>query len=544
MEIYMLRYRTALAIFFLNCIVNTKPAVAALVVRGDLLAEKQEIVRQINADPTSLDPISNVGLAESHVIRDLFEGLTNQNEAGSPIPGVANRWTTAGNRIWFFYLRPNAKWSNGDPVTAKDFVYSWRRLVDPVNNSPFAYFATLAGIKNAQKIINNELPIEKLGVEAIDNHTLKVTLEQPAPYFLNLTNHFSFFPVNQKIIARYGQNWVAPTNLVGNGAFMLSERIAGEKIVLQPNRHYWDHKNTILTKVTFVPIKQAARAWQSYFAGDVVETEFLPEHLDSKLLQQIPDEFYLAEQLATYYYVFNTQKPPTNDSRVRRALSVSINREVITNKILADGEKAAYRFIPDIIADFTSERGFYDGYGQKELDEQARVLLHLAGFSSHNPLKLSLVYNNSENNKKVATAIASMWKRKLGAEITLINQQWKTYTESRNAGHFNVLGAARVAEYNEPSSFLNVMTSSNAGNWAKFKNNDYDEMVASAMMEKNSKNRNRFYNRAEKMLLTQSPIAPIYYYSRGYLIKSWLKGYPVNNPESVSYSHTLYVIKH
>ncbi|WP_290605767.1 peptide ABC transporter substrate-binding protein [Arsenophonus sp. ENCA] len=248
MEIYMLRYRTALAIFFLNCIVNTKSAVAALVVRGDLLAEKQEIVRQINADPTYLDPISNVGLAESHVIRDLFVGLTNQNEAGSPIPGVANRWTTAGNRIWFFYLRPNAKWSNGDPVTAKDFVYSWRRLVDPVNNSPFAYFATLAGIKNAQKIINNELPIEKLGVEAIDNHTLKVTLEQPAPFFLNLTNHFSFFPVNQKIIARYGQNWVAPTNLVGNGAFMLSERIAGEKIVLQPNRHYWDHKNTILTK--------------------------------------------------------------------------------------------------------------------------------------------------------------------------------------------------------------------------------------------------------------------------------------------------------
>ncbi|MCL0001437.1 ABC transporter substrate-binding protein [Providencia rettgeri] len=534
---------TSLAILISSVFVTT-PAISAVIPTGTVLAENQEVTRHLKDEPASLDPVKSVGLTEAQVMRDLFEGLVNQDDHGKPIPGVAQRWDTADNRIWTFTLRSDAHWSNGDPVTAQDFVYSWQRLVSPGTISPFAWFAALAGINNAQDIIDGKLPVEQLGVEAVDTHTLKITLNKPVPYFPSLTANFSLFPVHQKTVEKFGNDWIKAGNLVGNGAFVLSDRVVNEKIVLVPNKNYWDHQNTVITKVTFVPINQESHATNRYLAGDLDITESFPKQRYQKLLKDIPNEVFTPDQLGTYYYAFNTQRAPTDDVRVRKALSMAIDRQLIANKVLGTGEKPANYFTPDVTDGFKPEKGLYNSYSQKELDQQAKVLLQQAGFGPNHPLELTLLYNSSENHQKIAIAIASMWKKKLGAEVKLVNQEWKTYIDSRNTGNFDVIRASWIGDFNEPSTFLSLLTSQHSGNIPKFNNPIYDEVIASASIETNAQLRNRYYNNAEAIIAKEAPIAPIYQYTNARLIKPWLKGYPINNPEDVAYSHSFYIIKH
>ncbi|CFQ87671.1 TPA: ABC transporter substrate-binding protein [Yersinia enterocolitica] len=517
---------------------------AAQVPAGTVLAEKQEIVRHIKDEPASLDPIKAVGLIEAQVDRDLFEGLVNQNAQGEVVPGVASHWQTTDNQTYIFTLRRDAKWSNGDPVTAQDFVYSWRRLVDPKSLSPFAWFAELAGVENAQQIIAGTMSPDTLGVSAVDQYTLKVKLNRPVPYFPSLTANFSLFPVPQSVVEKYGSDWTKVGNLVGNGAFKLQDRVVNEKLVLVPNEHYWDHANTVLTKVTFIPINQEANATKRYQAGDIDITESFPKNLYQKLLKDIPDQVYTPDQLGTYYYAFNTQRAPTNDVRVRKALSYAIDRKIIAEKVLGTGEKPAYHFTPDVTAGYHPVANALQQQDQDELNAQAKALLHAAGYGPDKPLKLSLLYNTSDNNQKLAIAIASMWKKTLGVDVQMINQEWKTYIDSRNTGNFDVVRASWVGDYNEPSTFLSLLTSTHSGNIAKFKSENYDHVLNEASRQTNPKLLNDDYNKAEQIIAEQVPIAPIYQFTNGRLIKPWVKGYPITNPEDVAYSHTMYIIKH
>ncbi|MBC3251134.1 oligopeptide ABC transporter substrate-binding protein OppA [Serratia fonticola] len=519
-------------------------AMAAQVSPGTALAEKQEIVRHIKDEPASLDPIKAVGLPEAQVARDLFEGLVNQDAHGKVIPGVATRWQTSDNQTYIFTLRKDARWSNGDPVTAKDFVYSWQRLVDPKSLSPFAWFAQLAGIQNAEEIIAGKLPIDKLGVVAVDDHTLKVQLNKPVPYFVSLTANFSLFPVPKAVVEQYGNDWTKVGNLVGNGAFKLQERVVNEKLVLVPNNHYWDHKHTVLTKVTFVPINQESNATKRYQAGDIDITESFPKNMYQKLLKDIPDQVYTPDQLGTYYYAFNTQRAPTNDVRVRKALSYAIDRKIIAEKVLGTGEKPAYHFTPDVTAGFKPETSLLQQQSQEELNEQAKALMQAAGYGPNHPLKLTLLYNTSESHQKIAIAVASMWKQTLGVDVKLQNQEWKTYIDSRNTGNFDVVRASWVGDYNEASTFLSLLTSSHSGNIAKFNSPQYDRLLADASRETNPTALTADYNKAEQMIAVEAPIAPIYQYTNGRLIKPWVKGYPITNPEDVAYSQEMYILKH
>ncbi|WP_145529605.1 peptide ABC transporter substrate-binding protein [Yersinia alsatica] len=517
---------------------------AADVPAGTVLAEKQEIVRHIKDEPASLDPMKAVGLIEAQVVRDLFEGLVNQDAHGQIIPGVAAKWQTADNQTYIFTLRKDAKWSNGEPVTAQDFVYSWRRLVDPKSLSPFAWFAELAGMENAQQIIAGKMPPETLGVSAVDKYTLKVKLSKPVPYFPSLTANFSLFPVPSTVIEKYGNDWTKVGNLVGNGAFKLQDRVVNEKLVLVPNDHYWDHAHTVLTKVMFIPINQEANATKRYQAGDIDITESFPKNLYQKLLKDIPGQVYTPDQLGTYYYAFNTQRAPTNDVRVRKALSYAIDRKIIAEKVLGTGEKPAYHFTPDVTAGYHPVANLLQQQDQEELNAQAKALLHAAGYGPDKPLKLSLLYNTSDNNQKLAIAIASMWKKTLGVDVNMINQEWKTYIDSRNTGNFDVVRASWVGDYNEPSTFLSLLTSTHSGNIAKFNSADYDRLLSEAGKQTNPKALSDDYNKAEQIIAEQVPIAPIYQFTNGRLIKPWVKGYPITNPEDVAYSHTMYIIKH
>ncbi|MHA6308839.1 peptide ABC transporter substrate-binding protein [Hafnia paralvei] len=532
---------TALAALIASGFVTAQ---AAQVPAGTLLADKQEIVRHIKDEPASLDPAKVVGLPEAQVARDLFEGLVNQGADGKPEPGVAQSWQTADNKRYVFKLRENAKWSNGEPVTAYDFVYSWQRLVDPKTLSPFAWFAQMAGIANADEIISGKVPVQKLGVTAPDSHTLVVQLNKPVPFFVNLLANFSLFPVPQKTIEKYGNDWTKPENLVGNGAFAMQERVVNEKIVLKPNPYYWDHKNTVLTKVTFIPINQESAATKRYLADDIDITESFPKNMYKKLMKDIPDQVYTPDQLGTYYYAFNTQKAPLNDVRVRRALSYAIDRQIIAEKVLGTGEKPAYHFTPDVTAGFEPVPLAMQKMTQAERNKQAKAWLKEAGYGPKKPLKLTLLYNTSENHQKIAIAVASMWKKSLGAQVKLTNQEWKTYIDSRNTDKFDVVRASWVGDYNEASTFLSLLTSTHSGNIAKFTSPGYDKLLKMASEETDAAKRNADYVQAEQIIAEQAPIAPIYQYTNGRLIKPWVKGYPITNPEDVAYSQTMYIIKH
>ncbi len=527
----------------LSCVVLFNGAFAATIPAGTQLAKVQEIVRHIKDEPSSLDPIQAVGLPEIQVARDLFEGLLNQDEKGNVIPGVAERWEQKDN-VYTFHLRKDARWSNGDSVTAGDFVYSWQRLVDPKNTSSFSWFAKLAEIGMAEDILAGKASPQSLKVKAIDDHTLQVTLNHTVPYFLNLMTSFSLYPVHKATVEKNGLAWTKPENIVGNGAFRLQGRVVNEKLVLVPNEYYWDNKNTVLTKVTFIPINQESTATKRYQANDIDITESFPKNMYKRLQEILPGQVYTPDQLGTYYYAFNTQRAPLNDGRVRLALSLAIDRQIITEKVLGTGEKPAWHFTPDVTSWFKPTIGKYQAMSQSERDALAKSLIEAAGYSPEKPLHISLLYNTSENHEKIAIAVASMWKKKLGVSVKLTNQEWKTYIHSRNTGQFDVVRASWVGDYNEASTFLTLLTSSHAGNISQFKSPEYDRLLASARQLSDNNKRNDIYNHAEDIIQQQAPIAPIYQYTNSRLIKPWVKGYPINNPEDTAYSRTMYIIKH
>jgi oligopeptide transport system substrate-binding protein len=521
----------------------TSLAWAADVPKGAELAQKQELVRHIKDEPATLDPAKAVGLPEIQVIRDLYEGLVNQNERGDIVPGVASKWQSNDNRVWTFTLRNDAKWSDGTSVTAQDFVYSWQRLVDPKTTSPFASFAALAGISQAQDIIDGKVSPDKLGVTAVDAKTLRVQLDKPLPWFANMAASFAFYPV-QKANVEGGQDWTRPGNLVGNGAYVLAARVVNEKLEFTPNKYYWDNAKTVIQKVTFVPINQETAATNRYLAGNIDITESFPKSQYQKLLKEIPGQVYTPPQLGTYYYALNTQKGPTADPRVRLALSMTVDRRIMAEKVLGTGEKPAWRFTPDVTAGFTPQPSPFEQMSQEELNAQAKTLLQAAGYGPQRPLNLTLLYNTSETHQKIAIAVASMWKKNLGIDVKLQNQEWKTYIDSRNTGNFDVIRASWIGDYNEPSTFLSLLTSGHSGNITRFNDPAYDKVINQATQETQASARNADYNAAEKIIAEKAPIIPIYQYTNGRLIKPWLKGYPINNPEDVAYTRTMYLLKH
>jgi len=520
------------------------PAFAANVPSGAQLASTQEIVRHIKDEPASLDPMKAVGLPEIQVMRDLFEGLTNQDAHGKIVPGVALSWSSNDNKTWMFTLRKDARWSNGEPVTAQDFVYSWQRLVEPKNSSPFAWFAALSGIENAEAITKGQMSADKLGVTATDATHLKVTLSRPVPWFPSMVANAAMYPVSKQVIEKEGDSWTSPGKLVGNGAYQLQDRVVNEKIVLVRNANYWDDQKSVLTKVTFIPINEESSATKRYRANDIDITESFPKNMYALLKKELPGQVYTPDQLGTYYYAFNTEKGPTADVRVRKALSWSIDRRIIAEKVLGTGEKPAWHFTPDVTAGFTPMKSYLQQHSQQELNAQAKALLTAAGYGPGKPLHLTLLFNTSESHQKIAIAVASMWKKNLGVDVTLQNQEWKTYIDSRNSGSFDVIRASWIGDYNEPSTFLSLLTSTHTGNIARFRSADYDAVINKASTETSVAARNTDYNKAEQIIADQAPIAPIYQYTNGRLIKPWVKGYPITNPEDVAYSRELWIEKH
>ncbi len=515
--------------------------VAADVPAGTDLAKVQDLVRGNGAEVATIDPHKSQGVPESHVIRDILEGLVNQDAEGNTIPGVASHWETEDNKTFVFHLRKDAKWSNGDPVTAQDFVYSWQRSVDPATASPYAWYMEYTKMVNAADIVAGKKDKSTLGVKALDDHTLEVQLESALPYFVMMTGHTTTKPVHQATVEKYGDQWTKPENFVGNGAFSVTNWVVNEKIELSRNEKYWDNDKTVLNKVTFLPIENAVSEMNRFLSGEIDFTSTLPTEHFKRLKKEYPESVSVEGSLCTYYYSFNTKKKPFDDVRVRKAISYAIDRNIVTDAILGQGQKPAYFLTPSITANFDPELPAYGSLSQKERNAEAARLLEEAGFGKSNPLKFTLLYNTNESHKKIAVALGSMWKKTLGLDVTLENQEWKTYLSTKDQGDFEVSRAGWCGDYNEASSFLTLMVSKNTTGGQHWGNKDYDALIDRALNSTSEEERTKLYLEAEAMMAKEMPVAPIYQYVRSRLLNPHVGGFPSANAEEKIYSKDLYI---
>nr|WP_024968223.1 oligopeptide ABC transporter substrate-binding protein OppA [Pantoea sp. IMH] len=521
-------------------------AIAATVPAGVELAAKQELVKGNGGEVQSLDPHKIEGVPESNVSRDLLEGLVISDPDGHPIPGVAESWENKDGKVWTFHLRKNAKWSNGEPVTAQDFVYSWQRLADPKTASPYASYLQYGHLENVDEIITGKKSPDQLGVKAIDDHTLQVTLSQSVPYFFKLLIHPSMSPVYKPAIDKAGEQWTQPQSWVGNGAFKLQSHMINERIVLVRNPEYWDNVNTKLEKVTFLPIASEVSDVNRYFSSDGSDMTYnnMPIELFKKLQRENPKELKVDPYLCTYYYEINNQKPPFNDPRVRAALKLGIDRDIIVNKVLAQGQMPAYSYTPTATDGAELIKPEWFSWSQEKRNEEAKKLLAEAGYTKDKPLSFQLLYNTSDLHKKLAIAATSIWKKNLGVDIKLNNQEWKTFLDTRHQGNFDVARAGWCADYNEPTSFLNTMLSDSSNNTSHYKSAEFDKVMTAAAGASDEKGRSDLYAKAEQILDKDSVIVPLYYYVNTRLVKPYVGGYTGKDPLDNVYDKNLYIIKH
>ncbi|MCX2759515.1 ABC transporter substrate-binding protein [Vibrio sp. Sgm 22] len=516
-------------------------SIAAEVPAGTELAKVQELVRGNGTEVATIDPHKSQGVPESHVIRDLLEGLVNQDGEGNTIPGVAESWETTDNKTFTFHLRKDAKWSNGDPVTAEDFVYSWKRAVDPATASPYAWYMEYTKMANAKDIVAGKKDKSELGVKAVDANTLVVELETAVPYFVMMMGHTTMKPVHKATVEEFGDQWTKPDHFVGNGAFSVDKWVVNERLVLKRNDQYWDNDKTVLNKVTFLPIENQVAEMNRFLSGEIDFTNELPTEHFKRLQKEYAEDVSVAGNLCTYYYIFNTKKAPFDDVRVRQAISYAIDRDIVTGAILAQGQKPAYFLTPEITAGFDPELPAYGKMSQKERNAEAERLLEEAGYGKDNPLKFNLLYNTSENHKKIAVALGSMWKKTLGLSVTLENQEWKTYLSSKDSGDFEVARAGWCGDYNEASSFLTLMKSNNTTGGVHYDSAAYDKIIDKALNSTSEEERKALYLEAEALMANDMPIAPIYQYVKSRLLNPHVGGFPINNAEDKIFSKDLYI---
>ncbi|EIW9878936.1 oligopeptide ABC transporter substrate-binding protein OppA [Salmonella enterica] len=537
--------KSLIAAGILTALIAASAATAADVPAGVQLADKQTLVRNNGSEVQSLDPHKIEGVPESNVSRDLFEGLLISDVEGHPSPGVAEKWENKDFKVWTFHLRENAKWSDGTPVTAHDFVYSWQRLADPNTASPYASYLQYGHIANIDDIIAGKKPATDLGVKALDDHTVEVTLSEPVPYFYKLLVHPSVSPVPKSAVEKFGDKWTQPANIVTNGAYKLKNWVVNERIVLERNPQYWDNDKTVINQITYLPISSEVTDVNRYRSGEIDMTyNNMPIELFQKLKKEIPNEVRVDPYLCTYYYEINNQKAPFNDVRVRTALKLALDRDIIVNKVKNQGDLPAYSYTPPYTDGAKLVEPEWFKWSQQKRNEEAKKLLAEAGFTADKPLTFDLLYNTSDLHKKLAIAVASIWKKNLGVNVNLENQEWKIFLDTRHQGTFDVARAGWCADYNEPTSFLNTMLSDSSNNTAHYKSPAFDKLIADTLKVADDTQRSELYAKAEQQLDKDSAIVPVYYYVNARLVKPWVGGYTGKDPLDNIYVKNLYIIKH
>ena len=515
---------------------------AAVILAGPICtstpAAAEKVLRIANlSEPESLDPHKTSTVVEHNILDNLFEGLMVLDPSGGVALGVAERFSISEDGLTYtFRLRDNAKWSNGEPVTAGDFVYSLRRIEDPKTHSQYA--EVLYPIKNAQEVNTGKAALTELGVVAPDARTVEITLKAPTPYFLQLLTHTSSLPVNEKEVTRLGEEWLKPGKMVSNGAYMLDDVKPNSHVRIVKNPHYWDAARVTIDAVVFDPSEDLAALLKRYRAGEFDVLRDVPSNQLGWLRQNMPKELRIAPYAGIYYYPMNTTKPPFDDRRVRVALSMAINRELLVEKVTTAGELPAYGFVPDGTADYTPRRVAWRTMSQAEREAAAQKLMTEAGYGPNTPLRFQLAYNTLENHKRIAIAVAAMWK-KINVSVELVNSEFKVHTSNMRIGNFQMGRAGWIADYNDAQSYLFLsQTSTKQQNYSRFSNPEYDALMDRASLTSDVRKRAALLEQAEAILLEELPVIPIYFYVSKHLVSTKILGWH-DNPLDTHYVRDL-----
>lgn len=523
------------------------PAMAVAPKPGEVLAKDQTIKVNISLAPKTIDPNLVTGTPGLAVARNAFEPLLTYDADGKPLPGVAERYThSKDSKVWTFYLRKDAKWSNGETVTAHDFVYSWSRIADPKTASGYSSFLEYMKIKNASDVIAGKKPLSELGVKALDDYTFEVTLDSSVSFLDNMAGLGILSPVPKKVVEKYGNQWTRPEHIVSNGAWVVAENTINEKIILKRNPYYWDNKNVVLDKVIMYQISSSNSAFDRYRAGDL-DVSGYPTELFKKVQKDYPKELHkLVPNLCTYFFTINTTKKPLDNPKVREALSMALDRQILTDKVIIVGDVPSYTLTPTIINSGEQLKPpSWANMPMAERSKKARELLKEAGYSKSNPLKFSILYTSGELSKKIIVATQSLWKSNLegAVNVTLKNQEWKAYLDTRTQMNYEMASAGWCADYDDASAVLNIMKSDSSNNDTGYKKREYDALIDKAYAATTDNERQKYYAEAEAMLGRDTPVIPFALNASRPLVKQYVRGLSINK-NSRTYYKNVYILKH
>ena len=522
-------------IFLIGCSENITPVDSGL---------EQQIYHHGNgSEPQGIDPHIVTGVPEHHILISLCEGLTipNPNPTGSDgyIPGTAESWTISDDgKEYIFKLNKNAKWSNGDPVTADDFVWSWKRILTASLGSQ--YPDMLYYLVGAYEYHNGEIDnFDEVGVKALDSQTLKVNLKNPTPFFIGLLSHYSTWPVHKETVLKHGDiddrngEWTRPGNFVCNGPFQLKTWELNNKIVVEKNPHYYDASMVRLNEIHYYPVSNVMTEDRMFRAGQLHLTSSMPTQKCPIYIEEKNPNLKIDPYMGTYFYRINTENETLSDVRVRKALAYSIDRQLLVDKVTQCGQIPAYSFTPP------GSNGYQPSTEIPYDPVLAKQLLAEAGYSSDNPFpKLEILFNTNEGHRKVALAIQQMWQNELGIEVELVNQDWKVYLSREMVGDFQISRAGWIGDYEDPNTFLDLMRPNRGNNKTGWENMDFDALVEEANTINDQEKRYELLNEAEKILIDNMPIIPLYTYVRVYQLSPDVKGF---NPHILDHHHPKFI---
>ncbi len=495
------------------------------------------LLRGAGPEPDSLDPQKARSAESQAILRDLCEGLTSLAKDASVAPGVASSWTmSADGKTYTFKLRP-ARWSNGDPVVAEDFVAGLRRLVDPATASGYAQ--VIGVIVNANDIVAGKKPPDALGAHATDPSTLEIDLSSPAAYLPSLLSHPSTCPVHRPTLTRSPQQIAKPGTMVSNGAFVLREWVQGSHILALRNHYYWNDAATKLDGVRYLLISDENAELTRYRAGALHITYVVPRGQFDWIRANLGRELHIAPQLNTYYYGFNLEKQLFKDHLgLRRALSLVIDRERLVQSVLRVGELPAYGWIPPGVQSYTSQSFDYRNVPMDARVAEARRLYAEAGYSAARPLRFELRYNAGEVHNKVAVAVASMWKEALGVDVRLTAVEFKSLLQDIDRGDVEMFRSSWLGDYNDAYTYAQYLKSGFGINLPRYRSAEYDGLISQAEVETDAGRRRELLEGAERVALRDHPLIPLYFYVNKHLVKPEVQGW-YDNVMNVVYSKDL-----
>jgi oligopeptide transport system substrate-binding protein len=497
------------------------------------------VTRGNGPEPDTLDPQKARTDGAFNILRDAFEGLTAVGPDGGVVPAAADTWTVSSDGLEYrFHLRDGLQWSNGDPLVAADYVAGMRRLVDPATASPYAQI--LEPVVNAAEITRGERQASDLGVSAPDDHTVAISLQNPAPYLLGLLAQPGTFPVHGPSLERFGESYAKPGNLVSNGAFVLADWVIGSQVDLTRNHHYWNDAATGFDRVRFVHQADPSAEFRLYRAGQLDVTYVVPQQQFTWIRENLPSELHISPQLGVYYYGFNLTRPPFKDHPgLRRALSLVIDRDRLATSVTGLGEAPAHGWVPRGVADYTPQQFDYASRPYADRVVEARELYRKAGYSDANPLEVEIRYNTGEVHSRLAVAVAAMWKEALGVKTTLYAEEFRALLQTIQARKdTEVFRSSWVGDYNDAYSFLQLLQTGFGINLTAYSNPRYDELLAEATRQPDPVLRRSLLEESERVMLADTPVLPLYFYVNKHLVKPYVHGWH-DNVMNVQYSKDL-----